>query len=981
MIEGGLAHTSADQREQSRQAAAVLAGSMVAAAAAGLLAGVLASTNKTLALPATLVLLLPFLAWRRYALTVIGLAFFALLVEQYRIGVRSGDLTDHVPLFTSLSDGFGLSGVYVNPVEILLAIVLLVLLVRAGQRRAVFPRTPLTLGLAVLVGLVVAGAVHGVAAGGDYKMALWEMRPLVYVGVMYLLATQLPSAIGIVSGFLWAFVVAIAIKTVQGLVLVVTAVAGGHDFGDYLLSHEDSLFFVLFFVLVAALWLFHLPGTLRRLSTMLLPLVIVVDLANNRRTSWLQLGACFLVLLLLAWIRLPDRRRFAAGVLVVVSIATAVYLPLYWDHTGLLAQPARAIQSTFSPSVRDASSDLYRQVENANLQINLKRSPLVGVGYGIPIDYVIPIVDLSRIDPFIKFIPHNNVLYIWMRLGAIGALAFWSVIGFAVISACRLLRARDLRLALYGAFVVCALINYLILGYLDLGLFWFRVAIFMGCLLGVLEVARRVQEAQEAQEQTFALGDQPSAASLPARHPSRLKAALDRAVEVAVDTGARGSTRKELSDDGNWWWNGRRWVSATTADSLWRWDGDSWQATASLRDKAPAGVAASLLQLAEDRYLRAGAVLVERTSDWQPETEVKQAIGQAQKLIARLRQIEKTVHANGSGADRAGRGPADVAHRQLEADRRSLSGKHRMLLLRVARSVSQPTTKDADDQLDVAHALEEHAVLLNAVLAGLAKAELVHADTVVSAETALEAAERARLDAINRARDAVHTARSRRRPAPAETLARLRAARDLDRDEHLSEFGGLRLFFRRLETPAGVLPVSGLKVYVGTARELWHKHREPLADLVSLESPEALRFLTALTKEDDGAFLLLTGSAGSAIVACPQQPSGDVRQFAELIRQQARQAEIAKRSWDGWLKEVEHDLEVVIRHRSTIEAAEAELVRVEGDPELRRAIDDARERLQRNKRETPTVLLARRRLEEVMRPLVQAPEPLTSPKA
>jgi hypothetical protein len=304
-----------------------------------------------------------------------------------------------------------------------------------------------------------------------------------------------------------------------------------------------------------------------------------------------------------------------------------------------------------------------------------------------------------------------------------------------------------------------------------------------------------------------------------------------------------------------------------------------------------------------------------------------------------------------------------------------------MLLLRVARSVSQPTTKDADDQLDVAHALEEHAVLLNAVLAGLSKAELVHTDTVVSAQTALEAAERARLDAINRARDAVHTARSRRRPAPAETLARLRAARDLDRDEHLSEFGGLRLFFRRLETPAGVLPVSGLKVYVGTARELWHKHREPLADLVSLESPQALRFLTALTKEDDGAFLLLTGSAGSAIVACPQQPSGDVRQFAELIRQQARQAEIAKRSWDGRLKEVEHDLEVVIRHRSTIEAAEAELVRVEGDPELRRAIDDARERLQRNKRETPTVLLARRRLEEVMRPLVQAPEPLTSPKA
>src|SRR5207245_3993533 len=132
-------------------------------------------------------------------------------------------------------------------------------------------------------------------------------------------------------------------------------------------------------------------------------------------------------------------------------------------------------------------------------QINLMRSPLIGVGYGIPIDYVIPIVDLTRTDPFIRFIPHNNVLYVWMRLGAIGALAFWSFIGFVVLSACRLLRARDLRLALYGSLVVCAVINYLIMGYLDLGFFWFRVAILMGCLLGVLEVARRVQQADEVQ--------------------------------------------------------------------------------------------------------------------------------------------------------------------------------------------------------------------------------------------------------------------------------------------------------------------------------------------------------------------------------------------------------------------------------------------------------------------------------------------------
>jgi hypothetical protein len=373
--------------------------------------------------------------------------------------------------------------------------------------------------------------------------------------------------------------------------------------------------------------------------------------------------------------------------------------------------------------------------------------------------------------------------------------------------------------------------------------------------------------------------------------------------------------------------------------------------------------------------------LVERNSDWRAETEVKQAVAQAQKLAARLHQIEKALLSNGSIPDRSGRRPVDIGRRRLETDRRALSGRYRMLLVRVARNVPQPTTKDADDQLSVARALEERAALLNARLVDVAKAERVHAETAAAAKAALEAAERARLDAINRARDALHTAKSRRQSAPAEARGRLRASLDPDSDELRSDFGGLRLFSRRLETPSGALPLAGLNAYAGTARQLWRQHRDPLADLVSLESPEALRFLTALTKEDDGPFLLLAGSAGKAVVAFPQQLSEDARQFAALIREQARQAETAKQSWETWVREAEQELEAVLSHRSSIEAAEAEVVRVEASSELRRAIDDARERFQRHTRETPTLLLARRRLEEVMLPLVRAPEPLTSSRA
>jgi hypothetical protein len=497
VIERGLA-TGSFEREQAWRTATVLAASIVAAIAAGFLAGGLANVNKTPALAAILVLFVPFVAWRRLLLAVMVVAFLAIVVEQYRIGVPGGDLTDHIPLFTSLSDGFNLSGVYFNPMEALLFVVLVILLIRAGQHQVRLPATALALGVAALVGVVLTGAVHGVIAGGDYKMALWEIRPTIYIAVMYFLATQLPDRLETVNAFLWTFVATVAIKSLQGSFLVFSVVLAGGPHPDFLLGHEDSVFFVLFLVLAAGLWLFRQKGALRRVATALVPLVILVNLANSRRVSWLQLGACSLVLLVLVWVRLPDRRRLVVGVLVAIAIVCAIYLPLYWNQTGLLGQPARAVHSMISPDPRDAASDLYRLVENANLQLNIKRSPFIGLGYGIPIDYVIPIVDLSRIDPFIKYIPHNTLLYVWMRVGALGALVFWSFIGFAIVSACRLLRARDPRLALYGAVAVCALVNYLIEGYLDLGLFWFRVAMIMGCMLGVLEVARRVQAAEPA---------------------------------------------------------------------------------------------------------------------------------------------------------------------------------------------------------------------------------------------------------------------------------------------------------------------------------------------------------------------------------------------------------------------------------------------------------------------------------------------------
>ena len=58
-----------------------------------------------------------------------------------------------------------------------------------------------------------------------------------------------------------------------------------------------------------------------------------------------------------------------------------------------------------------------------------------------------------------------------------------------------LLRPVNGSIALFGAFALCAVIAYVLEGYYDLGLSWFRVAVVMGCLLGALEAAGRLMPA------------------------------------------------------------------------------------------------------------------------------------------------------------------------------------------------------------------------------------------------------------------------------------------------------------------------------------------------------------------------------------------------------------------------------------------------------------------------------------------------------
>ncbi len=469
----------------------------------GLLAGDLAASGHSADVFALVVVLLPVALWKRPQLGPVILMSAAVLIEQVQGGATSssnlfeagvGDvssappapITSHIPLF----DGIG--SLHLEPADLLLLAVAAIYLVRTEPGTRNWPSSHVSRAMWAVLGCVGLGLVMGVAHHGQLRMAMMETRPYVYLAATYVLTSVLIRTRTALGAVLWAFVIAAAIKALQGI-YVFFEVMSWHPRPDAVLGHEDAFTFGIYMILVAALWLFQIRGPLRKTATWLLPLVFMADLFNDRRAAWLLLGGGILTLAVIVYQTQPDRRHQLRRIALALVAFAAVYLPAYWNKTGTLAQPAVAIRSSISPNVRDSASDLYRVQENANLKYNIRQGGLLGKGFGVPIDYALPIVNISATDPYIDYIPHNGVLYQLMRMGILGAIAFWALLGTGIVAGCRLARSVDREIAVVGAVVAAGLVAYALEGAVDQGFFFYRIAFEMGILLGLAEAARRIQ--------------------------------------------------------------------------------------------------------------------------------------------------------------------------------------------------------------------------------------------------------------------------------------------------------------------------------------------------------------------------------------------------------------------------------------------------------------------------------------------------------
>jgi hypothetical protein len=477
-----------------------LAGAALSAAAllAGLLAGALIVSGHGTAVFGVGAIALVVVLWKAPRFSPVVLLASALTIEQFPLsgaqpgaslgaGVAPSDLTDRIPLFHGIA-----RNVHVSLADLLLLTLVAIWLLKRGTGvSSAVPRSRVTAAIlgvlfAVLLGLAVGHAHHG-----DLRTGLTEVRPYVYLAVAYLIASVYVTSRSVLRAVLWACVLGSGLKAFQAFHSFVK-VRTENPRPDFVVGHEEALFFALFILLALSLWVFDVRGPLRKTATALVPFVLLADLVNSRRTAWLILGGALLVFALMTMVAVPERRRLMSRILMLVAVVSAVYFPVYWNHTGALAGPARAVHSAVAPNPRDESSDQYRVLENASLRSNIQQGGFAGKGFGVPIEYSPEIPDIRSIDPLITYIPHNGVYYILMRMGLLGGIAFWSLIGVGIIGACRLVRSADREVAVVGALVTCALVGYVLEGYNDQGFFLYRVAFVIGSLLGLAEGARRL---------------------------------------------------------------------------------------------------------------------------------------------------------------------------------------------------------------------------------------------------------------------------------------------------------------------------------------------------------------------------------------------------------------------------------------------------------------------------------------------------------
>ncbi|MCI0438041.1 MAG: O-antigen ligase family protein [Chloroflexi bacterium] len=482
--------------------------------AVGLLAGISHERPMVIGTIMGFLILAPVM-WYRPALGAYILVAGAAAFETFPLGFPDS-ITDESVFFQAFRTAGGPGFMAFNAAEMIMGFSLATIILRRIAAR----ERPLRLGpmigaLGFYSAMVVFGLLHGIGTGGNLTAAIWEARGQFYLLLTYLIVVNSLTSKSQVKRLMWLFIIVIALKGILGSWRFLVTLGGSLENMEQisrntnsLLAHEESYFFALMFIFAFILFMFRSHRGQLTLILIASAPALFAFLVNQRRSGTLMLILGLIIAAFLSFYLLKGRRKLIAAFVVAGAVIAPVFMAATWNSTNIIAEPTQAVRSVFAPNVRDEASNTYRDIENIDLIYNIQIDPFQGQGYGREIIFFIPLPAISHEFFWWDIIPHNNVLWVWFRLGFIGFAAFWFLVGRAISGSILVTkRLSDPYLQSVGVFVVVSLVTWTVMGFLDMGLVDFRETTLMGALIGIVALLPKMERAAEGEQATATRAD------------------------------------------------------------------------------------------------------------------------------------------------------------------------------------------------------------------------------------------------------------------------------------------------------------------------------------------------------------------------------------------------------------------------------------------------------------------------------------------
>ncbi len=356
---------------------------------------------------------------------------------------------------------------------------------------------PLWFGALIFFLWLIFSAIYGLSRGGDFLPALWELRALFYLGILYFFVPQIIKTRVHLEQLIWVIIASLAFKVFQGIIRFFR-LGFSFDGRTQLTNSEDPLFFISLFVMFGGFFLFNVTHKQRSvLGWLILPLFLVFILAQRRATY----GALAVVFIAYIILISRDNRIKLLKTLSPTFIIIILYLIIFWNSQSGLALPAQLVKSSISTDPETAGeryySNLYREFENYNLAQTIKTSPVLGIGFGKKYEQPIQLVAIPF--PLRDYIPHNEIFWIIVKSGAIGFFLFFVFFNSFIFKAGYLfVRLKDPYLKTICSIAIMAIIGQVVVSYYDLQLTYSRNMVYLGTLMGLLPIIQQLNQSDVA---------------------------------------------------------------------------------------------------------------------------------------------------------------------------------------------------------------------------------------------------------------------------------------------------------------------------------------------------------------------------------------------------------------------------------------------------------------------------------------------------